>query len=155
MGCRKYKKRFACISILHSLLLLLVVIFSFSCRPEPLAPQEAVLYIVKPAADSVIEGNSVSIISYTVNFEIVDKIGQQNKPGEGHFIYYRDVTAPIVKGETAITDEGTYVATTESRYTWQNIPAGEHIFWVQLVNNDNTPLEPAAAVSVPVTIVNK
>ena len=154
MGCSKYKKRFINVSILQALLLL-IVIFSLSCRPEPLAPQEAVLYIVEPAADSVIEGNSVDIFTYNLNFKIVDKVGQKNVPGEGHFIYYRDVTPPIVKGETATTAEGTYITTIESRYTWHDIPDGDHIFWVQLVNNDNTPVEPAAAVSVPVTVVNK
>jgi hypothetical protein len=151
----KYKKRLTNTSILPALLLILVLISIFSCRPEPLAPQEAVLYIVQPVADSVIEGDSVDIFTYTYNFQIADKIGQQNKPGEGHYIYYRDITPPIVKGKSAITAEGTYVTTTESRYTWHNISAGEHIFWVQLVNNDNTPLEAAVAVSVPVTVVNK
>jgi hypothetical protein len=154
MGSSKYKKIFVNISILQ-VLFLLVVIFSLSCRPEPLAPQEAVLYIVEPAADSVIEGNSVDIITYNINFKIIDKMGQKNVPGEGHFIYYLDVNPPIVKGETAITAEGTYVTTTESRYTWQDVADGDHIFWVQLVNNDNTPVEPAAAVSVPVTVINK
>jgi hypothetical protein len=147
--------QFRSVYIVLTLLLLPALTMAISCRPEPLAPEEAVVYIVEPAADSIVQGNSVNVYTYSVNFEIVDKIGQPNKPGEGHIIYYRDVTAPIVKGKTALTPEGTYKVTTDSRYTWSDVSDGAHIFWVQLVNNDNTPLEPAAAVSVPVTVVNK
>ena len=73
-------------------------------------------------------------------------------PGEGHIIFYMDVTPPLKKGESALTAEGTYFITKDKVYVWENVPAGAHTFTVQLVNNDDTPLEPPAAVRAPVTV---
>lgn len=90
-----------------------------------------------------------------LNFKIVaDKIGQQAVPGEGHFIYYFNVTPPISPGEPALTEEGTYAVTTDSIVSWLGVLPGEYSVWVQLVNNDDTPLEPpviaGATLIVPV-----
>jgi hypothetical protein len=89
------------------------------------------------------------------NFTLVDSNGQANQSGEGHLIYYKDITPPLVKGKTSLTQPGSYAVSIEKSFSWNNIEAGPHNFWVQLVNNDNTPLEPPAAVRVPVTVVLK
>ena len=72
--------------------------------------------------------------------------------GEGHIIYYIDVTPPMKAGEPALTASGTYFNTTDKVHVWENVSAGRHTFYVQLVNNDDTPLEPAAVVRAPVTV---
>jgi hypothetical protein len=92
---------------------------------------------------------------YVDNFKLADKSGQANQSGEGHLIYYQDVTPPLVQGQSALSDEGSYFISTAKTYTWENMSAGRHNLWVQLVNNDNTPLEPPAAVRVPITVVLK
>ena len=94
----------------------------------------------------------VTIRTFVERFDIVDKIGEQNSPEEGHLVYYMDVTPPMEQEKSALSNEGTYAVSTETSYTWNNVGAGEHVFWVQLVNNDNTPLEPQAAVRVYVTV---
>ena len=126
-----------------------------SCRPEPVAPQEGRILILEPSADSTVTSPNVTVRTYVEFFNLADKIGQPNVPGEGHIIFYLDVAPPLKKGESALTAEGTYFITTDTAHIWQNVPAGAHTFWVQLVNNDNTPLEPASAVYAPVTVTLK
>ena len=77
------------------------------------------------------------------NFKpFADKIGQASIPGEGHFIYYFNVNPPTTPGKPALTKKGTYVITADSVASWLAVLPGEYDVWVQLVNNDNTPLEP-------------
>lgn len=76
-------------------------------------------------------------------------------PDGGHIIYYLDVTPPLKKGESALTAEGTYFITRETVHVWENLPAGAHTFAVQLVNNDNTPLEPASSIFSPGKVSRK
>lgn len=89
-----------------------------------------------------------------LNFRVVDKIGEKTVFGEGHFIYYFNVVPPTSPGTPAFTEEGTYVATTDNIVSWFGVKPGEYSLWAQLVNNDNTPLEPpvvaGATIIVPV-----
>ena len=80
------------------------------------------------------------------NFNLVDKQGQAAVPGEGHIIYYMDVTPP---GTAAA---GTYAASINTSYTWHNVSPGIHFFSVQLVNNDDTPLNPVEMFSEYVNV---
>jgi hypothetical protein len=133
-------------------LVLLVLIPSIACHPEPVAPQEARILIIDPAAESVINTATVTIKTFVERFNLVDKTGQPNSPAEGHIIYYKDVTPPLEPGESALTAEGSYILSTETSETWSNLQPGRHTFWVQLVNNDNTPLLPPSAVRVYATV---
>jgi len=97
----------------------------------------------------------INVAIDVINFKIVaDKIGQQAAPGEGHFIYYFNVTPPTSPGKPGLTEEGTYAVTTDSIVSWFGVLPGEYSVWVQLVNNNNTPLEPpviaGATLIVPV-----
>jgi hypothetical protein len=133
-------------------ILLLIIPFS-SCRPELVAPDDAVVIILQPSAGSTLSSGSINVRTYVENINLVDKAGQANIVGEGHLVFYLDVTPPLVSAQPGITTEGTYIASAEKSYTWENVSPGQHSFWVQLVNNDNTVLEPPAAVRVPVTVV--
>jgi hypothetical protein len=126
-----------------------------ACRPEPVAPDDARVIILQPSSESILTSDSVTVRTYVEYFDVLDKAGQVSQPGEGHLIFYKDVTPPTIKGESALSLEGTYVISVQKSYTWPNISAGQHSFWVQLVNNDNTSLEPPAAVRVPVTVAIK
>lgn len=131
---------------------LLFLLSLMACHTEPVSPQDARVLIIDPPAESTQDTNDVTIQTFIERFEVVNKIGQQNSPGEGHLVYYKDVTPPMEQGKSALSAEGTYVISTETTYTWSNIQSGRHTFWVQLVNNDNTPLEPQAAVRVYTTV---
>jgi hypothetical protein len=82
---------------------------------------------------------SVDVNNFT---PFANKIGQSSIPGEGHFIYYFNVNPPMTSGKPALTKEGTYAITADSIASWLAVLPGEYNVWVQLVNNDNTPLEP-------------
>jgi hypothetical protein len=97
----------------------------------------------------------INVITDVLNFKVfADKIGQPSAPGEGHFIYYFNVTPPMTPGKPALTEEGTYAITADSITSWLGVLPGEYLVWVQLVNNDNTPLEPpvvaGGSIIVPV-----
>ena len=123
-----------------------------ACHPEPVYPQDARVLIIDPPAESETDSDAITVKTFVERFDLVDKIGQQNSPGEGHIVFYMDVTPPMDQGKNALSAEGSYAVSTDTFYTWSNVSPGTHVFWVQLVNNDNTPLEPQAAVRVYVTV---
>jgi len=96
----------------------------------------------------------VAIEAFGLDFRVVDKIGQPAQRGERHVHYYLDVDEiPVTPGQPAITaDETAYHAETTTSYTWKDVGPGEHVFGVQLVNNDHTPLEPPVADDIDVTV---
>ncbi len=103
---------------------------------------------MEPVPGSVqIEAN-VTITVQVSGFNLVDKAGQANAAGEGHIIYYLDVVAPTNPGIPALTASGTYVVSAAISYQWPDLPDDAHTIWVQLVNNDNTPLNPPVTAKV-------
>ncbi len=96
---------------------------------------------------------AVQVTVTVANFNLVDKTGQANVPGEGHINYFLDVSPPIVPGQPAITAAGTYAATAATSHTWDNVGGGRHTFSAELVNNDNTPLSPPVVASVAVNVL--
>ncbi len=92
---------------------------------------------------TTVNNRDVMVVVQTVNFNLVNKIGQANVPGEGHIVYYLDANPPTQAGGSALTAPGSYFATTSTAMMWANLPFGPHKIAAQLVNNDNTPLSPA------------
>ena len=137
-------------ALLASVLLLLMPLTA--CHPEPVVPQDARVLIIDPAAESTLTTNAVTIKTFVERFSLVNRTGEQNVAGEGHIVYCMDSTPPLEQGKSAISENVTYAISSETSYTWNNVQPGVHTFWVQLVNNDNTPLEPPAAVRVYVTV---
>ena len=138
------------ISVL-SILLIVTGVLS-ACHPEPVYPQDSRVLIINPAMDSTLDSGDISVKAFVEQFDIVDKTSQQNSAGEGHLVFYMDVTPPMKQGESTLSAEGTYAVSTETSYTWKSVGTGKHVFWVQLVNNDNTPIVPQAAVRINVTV---
>jgi len=108
--------------------------------------------ITVPKSGANLGVGSVTVTVKVSNFNIANKLSQANVAGEGHINYFMDVDPPITPGQPAVTAPGTYVATTDTSYTWPNVPAGNHTFSVELVNNDHTPLTPPVIASVTVTV---
>src|SRR5688572_18299566 len=108
--------------------------------------------ITSPSQGSTVDAGNVTVAVDVKKFDVVDKIGEEPRDGEGHVHYYIDVgEIPTVDGEPATTDEGTYHAQATTQFTWEDVEAGEHSFAVQLVNNDHTPLSPPVIAQVTVT----
>lgn len=79
---------------------------------------------------------TINVSSFIISKE---DMGVINRKGEGHIIYYLDEDAPITPGLPAVTD--TSVVSTDTRYLWKSVIEGNHTFSIQLVNNDDTPLD--------------
>ncbi len=102
-----------------------------------------------PAPTAAPSGINVKISVNVANFQLVDKLGQANVAGQGHLHYFLDVVPPVLGNVPAITGSGTYVPTANTSYTWSNVKPGLHVFSVELINNDHTPLSvPVAAATV-------
>ncbi|MFH1639929.1 MAG: hypothetical protein ABIB93_06455 [Chloroflexota bacterium] len=110
------------------------------------------IQITAPKYDLTYPIGDVTVFVKAVNFNLADKQGKANIPGQGHIHYFMDVEPPVVPGEPAVTENGTYVATAATSYTWKDVKAGDHIFSVELVNNDHTPLDPPVTFNSAVKI---
>jgi hypothetical protein len=104
-----------------------------------------------PSATGISGYGFCAVLIDVTDFRLVDKAGDSNVQGEGHIHYYLDVEPPAEPGKPAFTEEGTYADTVETLYYWPEIGKGSHTFWVQLVNNDHTLLDPPVIASASVT----
>jgi hypothetical protein len=124
-----------------------------SCRTAaPLAPEEPIAVLISPNNGEILNSGDVEVRIYLQNFSIVPDTGQANRGGEGHVIYYLDVSAPLKLGTPATTAPGTFAVSTETSYTWPDVPPGQRMFTVQLVNNDDTPLDQPVTVRANCTL---
>jgi hypothetical protein len=113
------------------------------------------VFITYPDFDGGVDSGTISVRIVVRNFSVVDRIDGQNKPGEGHIVYFRDVTPPTIPGLPVATQPGTFQTSALTSCTWYNVSPGTHTFAVELVNNDNTPLIPPVIDAVDVTAVLK
>ncbi len=118
-----------------------------------LGASSPVLTIGRPNNNSNIPAGDINVNAVGLNIKIVDKIGQANVSGEGHYVYYQDITPPTTPGQNAAVQGA--IASIQTSQTWKSVTGGTHTFSVQLVNNDNTPLSPAVVTSVTVNAVVK
>ncbi len=131
-------------------LFLLLVSFFLSCATAAeLAPK---ITFLAPPTNVYSIGDLAIAVSIT-NFTIVDKQGQAAVPGEGHLHYYLDADASTTQGVAAGAAPGTWTTTASRTYTFPNVGSGAHSISVELVNNDNTPLNPPIIATKQVLVV--
>jgi hypothetical protein len=123
---------------------------NFSILPS-LPNPDFVTATPQPVSQLVVQAASI-LRNFKMND---DAIGKQNVSGEGHLVYYLDVQPPAIPGQTALTAAGTYKDTTDAFHIWENVTPGKHVFSVQIVNNDNTPLDPPVFDQVVVTLPSR
>lgn len=118
------------------------------------AAEEFTAAITNLEDGATIEAGDIEVALDVGDFNVVDKLGEAAVAGEGHVHFYLNAgELPTTPGEPAVTDdETTYHAEATTSYTWQGVRPGEHIFAVQLVNNDHTPLEPPVTDEITVTV---
>jgi hypothetical protein len=109
------------------------------------------VYITSPEFDGGIDAGNVTVNVLVRNFSLVPDPGRTPASGAGHIICFMDVTPRTEPGVPARTLPGTYQVTDRTSCTWYNVSPGTHTFSVELVNDDNTPLEPPVIDAVDVT----
>ncbi|MFB3764732.1 MAG: PQQ-binding-like beta-propeller repeat protein [Methanotrichaceae archaeon] len=110
--------------------------------------------IVQPKEGAVLSTNNVNISTNIRNFNLNRGSGGQNITGQGYINYFMDVPVPTAAGKPAVTAPGTYIQSGNTSYTWKNVSAGTHNFSIELVNGNNTPLNPPVADTVTVNVPN-
>jgi hypothetical protein len=113
----------------------------------------ASVYITYPDFDGGVDAGNVTVTVQVRNFSLVNGVGRPVTPGEGHIIYFKDVTPRTEPGTPAKTQQGTFQISYLTSCTWYNVTQDTHTFSVELVNNDDTPLVPAVIDAVDVTAV--
>jgi hypothetical protein len=113
----------------------------------------ASVYITYPEFDGGVIAGNVTVTVLVRNFSVVNGVGRPGTPGEGHIIYFKDVTPRTEPGLPAETRPGTFQVSYQTSCSWYNVTPGTHTFSVELVNNDDTPLVPAVIDAVDVTAV--
>jgi hypothetical protein len=123
---------------------------SITANVGPPQGQPALKFASLTDGASLAPGNI--LIEVTVENFILSKndMGVVNREGEGHLIYYIDEDPPADLGTPAITE--TSVVSADTRYLWKNIGEGKHTFAVQLVNNDDTPLESSVVQVISIEV---
>lgn len=123
-----------------------------TATPDAQGTAPAVL-ILDPEFDGGVAAGTVTVTVRVTGFALVPP-GGPDRAGAGHLVYYRDVVPRTVPGESALTAPGTCAASIETSYAWEGVAPGTHTFAVQLVNADDTPLDPPALDAVDVTAVS-
>jgi hypothetical protein len=126
-----------------------------ACTYAPAYPTTAAvpgISIVSPSNGASLPAGDVTVTASVSNFNVVDKQGQANVPGQGHIHFYLDVAAPTTPGQVAIPASGTWAHVATLTYTFSNVAAGSHTIAVELVNNDHTPLVPPAVDTITINV---
>lgn len=115
------------------------------------SPQPTIT-ITQPQPQATVSAGNVPITVQVDNFILLNGTGGSNTAGQGHLIYYMDTVAPTIPGMPATTAAGTFNTSSDTSFTWQNVPTGTHTFAVELVNNDGTPLDQPVVVYIVVVV---
>lgn len=107
--------------------------------------------ITSPGDGQTVPTGDVTVTAKVNDFNVVDKQGQANVPGEGHLHFYLDVAAPTAQGKPAIPTSGVWAHVSATTYTFKDVAAGSHDIYVELVNNDHTPLNPPVVAHITIT----
>ena len=110
----------------------------------------------QPADGATVPAGDLVIGVKAAGFQLVDKLGSPAVPGEGHVLYYVGVDfIPTEPGRPATTAPGTFVASAQPTHRWPGLTPGTYGIGVQLVNNDDTPLVPAATARAKITVAGE
>jgi hypothetical protein len=107
--------------------------------PSPASGTNPDLTITSPVEGAVLPAGDITVSVRVSNFNLVPRYGQPYRAGEGHLHYYLGVGGPATPGSSGVIAPVTYISTTETSYTWVDVPPGIHTFSVELANNDHSP----------------
>ena len=142
---------------LMALSLLAMFVGLAACAENPAAEppgddKGTTIEIVSPQDGATLPPGDITVTVAVTNFNIVDKQGQANIPGEGHVHFFLDTTPPQTPGQPAVPSSGTWAHVSGTTYTFKNVTEGTHTIAVELVNNDHTALNPPEVYDISVNV---
>jgi len=105
---------------------------------KPIGAAPPTLSVTSPAEGATIQGSDLTVVFQTSNINIVPStvpvadMGQRpeaNRPDQGHLHLSLDALPLVIWYQT-------------DAYTFKDVPPGEHLLKVELVNNDHSSLTP-------------
>ncbi len=119
--------------------------------PTPVTPVSAPsVAITSPRDGAALPPGDITVSVQVTNFRLVPSFGQAAVPGEGHLHYFLDLPVPLTD-ETAGGSPGHFVPSTDTSFTFPDVPPGTHNFSVELANNDHSPFPQPVFSTVTVT----
>jgi hypothetical protein len=112
-----------------------------------LSPQPA-LRIISPTTDAAISGGKTTVTVEVRNAEL----GAAARGKNFHLLYYLDATIPTAHDGSAIPATGAWASSTKTTHEWSITGAGLHVLAVQLVTQDDRPLDPPVVAAVVVQV---
>ncbi|HZD44060.1 MAG TPA: hypothetical protein VE134_08405 [Methanomicrobiales archaeon] len=118
--------------------------------------------ITQPTNGSTIMGPTVTVMVNVTNIDLVDPIIATNVSSnllnhtlEGHILYFLDYPPVTTPGQSSIPPSSanvTWNMTAKTIFNFTNVSPGPHNVSVELVYNNNTPVQPPANASVDFTV---
>jgi len=108
--------------------------------------------ITAPISGATLPAGAITVNTEVTNFNVVDKQGQADVPGQGHVHFYLDVAAPTTPDQPAAPASGVWAHVSGTTYTFTGVTPGTHTITVQLVNNDHTPIIPLVTDSITINV---
>ena len=123
--------------------------------PSPASGTNPDLTITSPAEGAVLPAGDITVSVRVSNFKLVPRYGQPYVAGEGHLHYYLGMGGPATPGSSGVIAPVTYISTTETSYTWVDVPPGIRAFSVELAYNDHSPFPQPIFRTVTVTLTGE
>jgi hypothetical protein len=127
------------ISITLAMVFLLTSLLGMIALVAPSVSAAPAVAILNPSEGQMIYGDYLDLNISVSDFTLSDDFGGGNVPGEGHWHLY-------INGEL----KGMYA---DEDLRLEDLPQGDHLIEVELVNNDHTPLDPQVIASVNVSVM--
>ncbi len=134
-------------SLLIVLLLVGAGVAAYFFLAGALSPQPA-LRIISPTTDAAISGGKTTVAVEVRNAEL----GAAARGKNFHLHYYLDATIPTAHDGSAIPATGAWASSAKTTHEWSIGSVGLHVLAVQLVTQDDRPLNPPVVAAVVVQV---
>jgi len=134
-------------SLLIVLLLVGAGVAAYFFLAGALSPQPA-LRIISPTTDAAISGGKTTVAVEVRNAEL----GAAARGKDFHLHYYLDAVIPTSPDQPAVSSTGTWASSTKTSHEWSIGSVGLHVLAVQLVTQDDRPLNPPVVAAVVVQV---
>jgi hypothetical protein len=145
------RRRFPAVRPWSLLIVLLLVgagVAAYFFLAGALSPQPA-LRIISPTTDAAISGGKTTV---TVEVRNADLVSGAASAKSYHLHYYLDAILPTASSQPAIPATGAWASSAKTMHEWSITGAGLHVLAVQLVTQDDRPLNPPVVAAVVVQV---